>query len=425
MGAVAERGPATSRSARTAKVAIIYPWSDPSEMSKGNDLRTGLMAKVLAECSAEVRLLSVGSTCRNFDGVRGYCYSPKPGLRTWNRIVSLPFRAWLYVRTLGRSRGATFHLQMFYRFAFDPCFAARLRELVSWSDIVFVEYTFFAARVTRMAKWLGKKVVVTDHDVMADNVSNAKAGRYAHALVVKKETAAMKAADLAVSVSEDERLRFQELGVATICIPHGIDTRRVSVHPALGKEAWRSRLYESNGVRIAAEQVCLFVGSGIVPNKEAAAILERLSQNLEGSDIVVVLAGDCMPKARRGKLLALGRIDDGALDALYRLADLVVIPLLQGTGASLKTIEAMAYAKPILGTRVAFRGYPVVPGRDCLIDDDTSKYSSLIASALTDTQALAAMGERARRLAEQFDYRVTYSEYVRRTEKLLAAETTP
>jgi hypothetical protein len=53
-------------------------------------------------------------------------------------------------------------------------------------------------------------------------------------------------------------------------------------------------------------------------------------------------------------VIALGRVEN--LRPLYAAARLVVVPLLEGTGVSIKTLEAITFGKPVLATAMGLRG---------------------------------------------------------------------
>jgi Glycosyl transferases group 1 len=105
----------------------------------------------------------------------------------------------------------------------------------------------------------------------------------------------------------------------------------------------------------------LFVGGSHPPN------LEGLSQFVEtcfrprlashGVNLVVV--GDAGPALWPGGdapagVIVLGRVVD--LKPLYAAAKLVLVPLLSGTGISIKAVEAIALGKPVLATAIGLRG---------------------------------------------------------------------
>lgn len=53
----------------------------------------------------------------------------------------------------------------------------------------------------------------------------------------------------------------------------------------------------------------------------------------------------------------LGRVPQEDLDAILARSELIVLPITTGGGSNLKTAEALISGKPILATRLAFRGY--------------------------------------------------------------------
>jgi glycosyltransferase involved in cell wall biosynthesis len=63
---------------------------------------------------------------------------------------------------------------------------------------------------------------------------------------------------------------------------------------------------------------------------------------------VLALAGD--------NVRVLGFVSDAELHELYRTARLTVVPLRYGAGVKGKTVEAMAYGVPVVGTALAFEG---------------------------------------------------------------------
>src|SRR6266403_5026081 len=91
---------------------------------------------------------------------------------------------------------------------------------------------------------------------------------------------------------------------------------------------------------------CLFVGSHHPPNLEAVRQMSVLASDLrmKSAAMSFVTAGNCqIDGLERSGLIQLGRVPADALAALYSLAVFVVVPLLSGTGTSLKVIEAVGY----------------------------------------------------------------------------------
>ncbi|TCR70039.1 glycosyl transferase family 1 [Bosea sp. BK604] len=103
----------------------------------------------------------------------------------------------------------------------------------------------------------------------------------------------------------------------------------------------------------------LFVGSAHPPNCAgiAAFVRDCFIPYLSARGVRLVIAGAAGPAAglpAAPGLHVLGYVGD--LRPLYAAAKLVIVPLLSGTGVSIKTLEAVALGKPVLTTPVGIRG---------------------------------------------------------------------
>jgi glycosyltransferase involved in cell wall biosynthesis len=93
-----------------------------------------------------------------------------------------------------------------------------------------------------------------------------------------------------------------------------------------------------------------------------------------------------------------GHVTD--LAATYRAARCVFAPMVAGTGISIKTIEALALAKPFVGTSKAFRGMPmaVIEEGGLHAYDSPEEFANAIARVLSEEPAA---GLRSRNIYEQ------------------------
>lgn len=103
----------------------------------------------------------------------------------------------------------------------------------------------------------------------------------------------------------------------------------------------------------------LFVGGAHEPNRAgiSAFIRDCFSPFLASCGVNLVVAGsagDHLMSDNMSGVLVTGRVRD--LRPLYASARLVIVPLLSGTGISIKTLEAIAMGKPVLATPVGLRG---------------------------------------------------------------------
>jgi glycosyltransferase involved in cell wall biosynthesis len=113
----------------------------------------------------------------------------------------------------------------------------------------------------------------------------------------------------------------------------------------------------------------LFIGSNYLPNingffRYIAPALWRLRPHQR-----IVIAGTvCEPinveialspvrHYQDGRLVSLGFVDDMTLNALIANAAALLLPIEYGGGSHLKTAEALASGRPIVGTGASFRGF--------------------------------------------------------------------
>ena len=90
--------------------------------------------------------------------------------------------------------------------------------------------------------------------------------------------------------------------------------------------------------------------------------------------------------------------DAADLGPLYAAADIVVVPLEHGGGTKNKTLEAMAWARPVVGTPQAFTGLAAAPGNAFAVCPlDAAAMAGTLEELAHDPQRRAEMGAVARR----------------------------
>lgn len=86
---------------------------------------------------------------------------------------------------------------------------------------------------------------------------------------------------------------------------------------------------------------------------------------------------------------------------LVARAAVVVVPLNVGGGTRIKIFEAMALAKPVVGTSLGAEGLPVTSGENCLIADDAAAFAEATLDLLGNPARRGELASRARRLVEE------------------------
>lgn len=144
----------------------------------------------------------------------------------------------------------------------------------------------------------------------------------------------------------------------------------------------------------------LFVGTfESLPNRMAARFIEqRLLPALDarGLDFTMTLAGRraapqsaCAGSRQNVRYVA----DADSLDGLYAAAQVVLAPLTYGGGVKTKTLEAMAFARPVVGTRVAFTGLaPDAAAGVLAIDLHAGRMAQAVCALAGDERQRLAMG---------------------------------
>lgn len=92
------------------------------------------------------------------------------------------------------------------------------------------------------------------------------------------------------------------------------------------------------------------------------------------------------------------------LTALYARARVVCSPIFSGGGTRFKIVEAAAYGRPVVATRLGAEGIDMQDGREILLRDDAEAFSQACVNLLQDMQLCEDLGAAARQVVIR-DYR--------------------
>ncbi|ACB49875.1 unknown [Crocosphaera subtropica ATCC 51142] len=402
------------------KVAILYPWGDILERKSGASKRVGLLIDYLKLQSYQVRLFTTGDA-KDFreDGVhytyyqqsyQDYCLINdlyKDAYQSW--FDALNFETEQNNQTSENSKLSDHWLPwIYYQYRFDSGFIDYVKKIAEWADTVILEYPFWALTVGEICHQLQTQLLITAHDILAQQLDlETLIGKIALAEEIK----ALKQADHLICVSETDQNFLKQYQLSSTVIPNPINLEQDTSDDLLLEVA----LPKINS------PFCLFVGSQHQPNIEAVKIIQQIAKDFltDYPDIACqfVIVGSCCEPEEKNNFIALGKVSDQELSALYYRASLILSPILSGTGTSLKIVEAMAYGKLVLGTNVAFRGYSVESGEQCLICDRLDDYSHIITQWLNNSQKRENIEKNAQEFAKNYDYRNLYYSYKQLIEK--------
>lgn len=159
---------------------------------------------------------------------------------------------------------------------------------------------------------------------------------------------------------------------------------------------------------ISAEPTLLFLGTySYAPNVNAANFLiekvfPRIREQIPNARLIIAglepqnirSYGENLPGVE-----IMGFVDD--LDALYRQVRVVCCPIFAGGGTRVKLVEAAAYGKPIVSTKIGAEGLEMKDGRDFLQRQSVESFAEACLNLLNDYSLCEQLGAAARRLAIQ------------------------
>ncbi|WP_304641537.1 glycosyltransferase family 4 protein [Pseudomonas sp.] len=149
--------------------------------------------------------------------------------------------------------------------------------------------------------------------------------------------------------------------------------------------AWRPNRFPALpqlAPRAAGEQVrLLFVGSlDYPPNEESVRFLLGLASKLDAAELAwrLTIVGRRPPEPLKRLVSRCSGVEllDGSDDlaGCYGSADLVLVPVFAGGGTKLKTLEALAYGRPVISTGQGVRGLGLEAGRHYLAAETATEF---------------------------------------------------
>lgn len=213
-----------------------------------------------------------------------------------------------------------------------------------------------------------------------------------------QERRAFAHVDRVLCVSDEDAAFTAALGGSPLVVPNGVD----------------GELFEATAP--AVEELAVFFGHfGYRPNRDGLLrfLRDGWPRTLAARPAArLAVAGPGIGAQERAELEAspgvdvLGLVDD--LPALIARSAVVLVPLWEGGGTRLKALEAMAAARPVVGTPLGVERIGFEDGRHGLVAADAPGLADALATLLGDLPRAAKLGEQARAHAERYRWeRVT------------------
>ena len=277
----------------------------------------------------------------------------------------------------------------------SPRLAARLEQTVrEGAAFVQLEHTQSAPYLPQAR---GGRSVLSTHNVDSrmlaslasggGRLSPARARAGARARAMRRvERRFLPMADTVVCVSEHDRELLEAQAASVVVVANGVDEELFELpEPADGETVlfFGDFEYEPN-----ARGVARFLSESwpLVARERPAARLRLVGRG----------AVECVGElaARTPGAEAVGFVPSVA-DELAA-AQLVAVPVWQGGGTRLKVLEAMAAARPVVGTSLGVEGLGFEPGRHGLVADDARGLAEGVAGLLGDPARARRLGAAGR-----------------------------
>jgi len=285
---------------------------------------------------------------------------------------------------------------------FSADFDRKIKETLQKGtyDFVHLESLFLTPYIGTIARYSKAKIVLRSHNLehlIWERLANLE-GNKAKRIYLKHLSKKLKKYEHKVlndvhgiaAISYEDTKRYQNINceVPLITIPFGLDIVN----------------YEPN-YQLPKEKLKLFhIGSmDWSPNIEAINwFLDDIFPKLDANKIELHLAGKNMPdyiKNVKYKNVKIHGMVSCALDFMSQF-DVMIVPLLSGSGMRIKIIEGMALGKTIITTKIGLEGIDATHKVNVLVAESTEEFKSLINWLSLNPNECLKIGKNARTFIE-------------------------
>lgn len=285
---------------------------------------------------------------------------------------------------------------------FSPDFNKRLIELLEADtyDIVHLESLFMTPYIHTIRKYSDSKIVLRSHNLehliwerLANSTGNTAKRIYLKHLaskLKKYEYRTINEVDGIAAISFEDTNRYQQLKCKAplLTIPFGID---LSKYP-LKKDTY-----------VASNRLFHIGSMDWEPNKEAINwLLDDIWPKIDRSKASLHLAGRSMPgyitQQADDSLKIYGEVPS-AVEFMAQF-DIMIAPLLSGSGMRVKIIEAMGMGKAVITTKIGAEGIMYTNHENIRIANTAKELIQTIKELVENPVEVKRLGDNARQLVE-------------------------
>jgi len=218
-------------------------------------------------------------------------------------------------------------------------------------DLIIGEFAWSGMYLLLLKLLMNVQYIIDEHNIEYDLVkfNYSITGKLISPMVKFYEKLAWRFSKYIFCVSENDKKTIIDLGVGDkkiVVIPHGIDNDFLK---KINKRRIRKRLNLDPD-----DSIILFFGKlDYHPNKEAISVIykEILPRTLKiRKNIKFLIVGSNPPKIKHENIIFTGPVEN--IKNYINASDLVINPLLNGTGVRSKILEAIACGKRVISTSI-------------------------------------------------------------------------
>ncbi len=376
----------------------------PYPLKDGESIAVTHMSRAMRDLGCEITLLSMNTVKHyfdtnqlpdSFDHYKEIFYTEID-----NRIK--PWEAFIHL-----FRKGSYNINRFV----CPAFHQMLRHILQEErfDIIQLETLYLAPYIPTIRKYSKALIALRSHNVeheiwqrMADNTRPGLKRWYLQHLARKLKTyeeSQLNQADLLITMTQRDLDKFRQMGFRgeSIVAPIGIDSEWYAPSPPSGKQP---------------PQAIGFIGSlDWMPNLEGLNwFLDTVWPQVRElyPQARLHIAGRNMPSSYRQKSIPgvdfMGEVRSAI--KFIRDHDILIVPLLSGSGMRVKILEGLFMGKTVITTSVGLEGIDARQGEEILIADSAEDFARGIALCLKDPEVAQRIGRQAASFAAgHFDNR--------------------
>lgn len=279
----------------------------------------------------------------------------------------------------------------------DQAWPGGLEDMIEWCrqnndyQLVIASYATYTKALTLFEGTAAVRLLDT-HDVLSGRhelLAQAGAEQEFHSLPRDEEAKAALRADIVLAIQAFEAAHFEALGASEVQVLGYAGTAHAPVEAP-------------------SRPVAGIIGSFnnvIIENTRTFVEALAAREDALPADFELLLAGamcDGLTEPMPPFVRMLGRIPD--IESFYRQLSLALVPIDFGTGLKIKTIEALSYGLPVLGTEHAFLGLE----SDCQEHrfEDAAALAAALPPTIGDPAALGRLAKVSERLFHENEARV-------------------